>query len=550
MINSALHYQQQESTLNFVQLCGEKEVMAQVKLQFKDAKKSRLVATRSLMLTVKKNTRSTTQIDCNFLLIRDGGERTNISKRVMEMDKIVPKYLGVSPAILESVIFCHQDESLWPMSEPGPLKKKFDEIFEAMKYTKAIDQLKTLRKNQTKEIAELKIHEDNHRINKDKADKCQKRCLALQAEIDGLGSQLDDLKKKIELASRDADEKKIRSSDAESSWNQLQNSVTQAGYLKKNLDDLKKHMKEMTETDEWLQSTLAEFDQRMAEFKDKQAELRAQYTQLKDEEKTATSQLSKKQSEKGQYLAEKASYDRNIESRLQLVKEAAHQHSMRGYDGDLEDDQIREFVGRIEKLSKDKDRELDSISTKTDEELKKKQEVLTGLGTSQTTLTQQKVAARQTIASNDKKLNSRQSEIGSIAMDEGTLVALQVSLDDTKGQLEQLNNKYKDAAWDVKIKKETKDLRELQAESSRLRNDLFESNKVVGEQARLQVIKKELKDRQTRLDTMKGTYNEQLASVVGNGWGVDSLECDFQTAMNDRIQATRKLQPATNLCRV
>jgi DNA repair protein RAD50 len=539
MINSALHYQQQESTLNFVQLCGEKEVMAQVKLQFKDAKKSRLVATRSLMLTVKKNTRSTTQIDCNFLLIRDGGERTNISKRVMEMDKIVPKYLGVSPAILESVIFCHQDESLWPMSEPGPLKKKFDEIFEAMKYTKAIDQLKTLRKNQTKEIAELKIHEDNHRINKDKADKCQKRCLALQAEIDGLGSQLDDLKKKIELASRDADEKKIRSSDAESSWNQLQNSVTQAGYLKKNLDDLKKHMKEMTETDEWLQSTLAEFDQRMAEFKDKQAELRAQYTQLKDEEKTATSQLSKKQSEKGQYLAEKASYDRNIESRLQLVKEAAHQHSMRGYDGDLEDDQIREFVGRIEKLSKDKDRELDSISTKTDEELKKKQEVLTGLGTSQTTLTQQKVAARQTIASNDKKLNSRQSEIGSIAMDEGTLVALQVSLDDTKGQLEQLNNKYKDAAWDVKIKKETKDLRELQAESSRLRNDLFESNKVVGEQARLQVIKKELKDRQTRLDTMKGTYNEQLASVVGNGWGVDSLECDFQTAMNDRIQAVR-----------
>jgi DNA repair protein RAD50 len=513
--------------------------MAQVKLAFKDAKNSRLVATRSLMLTVKKNTRSTTQIDCNFLLTKEGGERTSISKRVMEMDKIVPKYLGVSPAILESVIFCHQDESLWPMSEPGPLKKKFDEIFEAMKYTKAIDQLKTIRKNKTKEIGELKIHEDNHRINKDKADKCQKRCLALQAEIEGLTYQLEALKKKIELASQNAEEKKIRAGEAERFWNQLQNKRTQYGYLEKNLTELKRHMKEMTETDEWLQSTLAEFDQRMAEFEEKRADLRAQYMQLTEETEAATLKLSTKQSEKGQHLAEKASFDRNIESRLQLVKEAAHQHSMRGYDGDLEDDQIREFVARIEKLSKDKDRELDSISTRIDEELKKKQEVLTGLGTDQTTLTQQKVAARQTISSNDKKLNSRQSEIGSIAMDEGTLVALEVSLDDTKGQLEQLNQKYKDAAWDVKIKKETKDLREFQAESSRLRNELFESNKAVEEQARLQMIKKELKDRQTRLDTMKETYNEQLASVVGSGWEVDSLERDFQTGMNERIHAVR-----------
>lgn len=40
---------------------------------------------------------------------------------------------GVSKAILENVIFCHQEESNWPLSEPTPLKKKFDDIFEATK---------------------------------------------------------------------------------------------------------------------------------------------------------------------------------------------------------------------------------------------------------------------------------------------------------------------------------------------------------------------------------------------------------------------------------
>jgi DNA repair exonuclease SbcCD ATPase subunit len=47
------------------------------------------------------------------------------------MDSEIPQLLGVSKAVLENVIFCHQEDSYWPLSEPSVLKKKFDEIFEA-----------------------------------------------------------------------------------------------------------------------------------------------------------------------------------------------------------------------------------------------------------------------------------------------------------------------------------------------------------------------------------------------------------------------------------
>jgi DNA repair protein RAD50 len=50
------------------------------------------------------------------------------------MDTEVPRLMGVSTAILDNVIFCHQEESNWPLSEPAALKKKFDDIFEASKY--------------------------------------------------------------------------------------------------------------------------------------------------------------------------------------------------------------------------------------------------------------------------------------------------------------------------------------------------------------------------------------------------------------------------------
>src|ERR1700733_13396635 len=109
--------------------------MAQVKLGFRSVVGHKMVVTRSMQLTVKKGgATSMKTLDCNLLMYKDG-ERTTISSRVAQMDTILPQYIGVSQAILDNVIFCHQDESLWPMSEPGSLKKKFDEIFEALKYT-------------------------------------------------------------------------------------------------------------------------------------------------------------------------------------------------------------------------------------------------------------------------------------------------------------------------------------------------------------------------------------------------------------------------------
>lgn len=119
---------------------------------------------------MKKTTRSQKTLE-GSLLCRSNGERSVTSSKVYDLDTIVPEKLGVSPAILDAVIFCHQDESLWPMSEPSALKKRFDEIFEALRYTKAIDNLKVLRKKQGEELGKLKIFEEQYRLDKEKGDK-------------------------------------------------------------------------------------------------------------------------------------------------------------------------------------------------------------------------------------------------------------------------------------------------------------------------------------------------------------------------------------------
>lgn len=43
----------------------------------------------------------------------------------------------VLQAVLENVVFVHQEDSNWPLADGQTLKKKFDDIFNATKYTKA-----------------------------------------------------------------------------------------------------------------------------------------------------------------------------------------------------------------------------------------------------------------------------------------------------------------------------------------------------------------------------------------------------------------------------
>lgn len=60
----------------------------------------------------------------------------------------------MSKAILENVVFCHQEDASWPLQEGAVVKKKFDDIFESARYTKALD---TIKKTKQEYAAIVKV---------------------------------------------------------------------------------------------------------------------------------------------------------------------------------------------------------------------------------------------------------------------------------------------------------------------------------------------------------------------------------------------------------
>ncbi|XP_052289532.1 DNA repair protein RAD50 isoform X2 [Citrus sinensis] len=126
------------------------------------------------------------------------GEKVCLSYRCADMDREVPALMGVSKAILENVIFVHQDEANWPLQDPSTLKKKFDDIFSATRYTKALEVIKKLHKDQAQEIKTYKLKLENLQTLKDAAYKLRESISQDQEKTEALKNQMQELEKSIQ----------------------------------------------------------------------------------------------------------------------------------------------------------------------------------------------------------------------------------------------------------------------------------------------------------------------------------------------------------------
>ena len=132
--------------INDPKITGNTETKASIKLKFLTPRNKDVLIVRNFQLSLKKNKYEFKRLEQVLKSINSNGELVTINSTCMDTDKQVPLLMHASKAILENVIFCHQEEINWPFSESGNLKKVFDEIFDTAKYTKALDDLKDIGK--------------------------------------------------------------------------------------------------------------------------------------------------------------------------------------------------------------------------------------------------------------------------------------------------------------------------------------------------------------------------------------------------------------------
>lgn len=185
-------------------------VNAEIKLGFISVDGKSMTVTRNMQLNRKKGrpgagAANTFKSLEGQLAIFLQGHKNSISTKNLELDTRVPLYLGASKAILEYVIFCHQDDSLWPLGEAGLLKKRFDEIFEAARFTKVLDNLKAIRKDLALDIKLIQGNVAHYASDKARALKIREKLHDSLLKVDDYSLQIAALVVRIEALEKDAD---------------------------------------------------------------------------------------------------------------------------------------------------------------------------------------------------------------------------------------------------------------------------------------------------------------------------------------------------------
>ena len=235
--------------------------------------------------------------------------------------------MGVSKAILENVVFVHQEDSNWPLGEGAVLKKKFDDIFSATKYTKALEHIRKLRVEQVGEIKDAKAKCEMLRVRKDHAvkltatrDDNEQKARALEAQIASVDENIEKAMKSVEdmtgalAGARRLAEEKL-SVDSKLSAVKVENERKV-----KRIDNV------YTESLEELESLREQFTAKFATMKEELAQL---HSEVKDLHMQTDALKDKKDSEFhkiGKLQAEAEQHAKRLANRVEHAKQVAKEN--------------------------------------------------------------------------------------------------------------------------------------------------------------------------------------------------------------------------------
>lgn len=306
-------------------------VKGQVKLRFTNRAGKTMVVVRSMELTQKKSTMTFKTLDGILRTTDDQGNKQSLSHKCTELDRQIPQLLGVSKSVLDNVVFCHQEDSSWPLMEGAVLKKRFDDIFDSTRYVKALEEIKDQKKIYNNKVKELKAELNLLKGHKHAAQ--------------GFRNELDDCKHQLSLIMDEMKDYEVKVNEERDTMKQLQEEVRKVDDLQASIEDIGikidnetvriETQKNGLQTDFTGSKTRQELENVLKGF-GKSMESDAKDLKVANDRMNAIqgriASLKQKQmdllSEKGKLEGEKSIHDSNLQNRIDLMEELANKYGL------------------------------------------------------------------------------------------------------------------------------------------------------------------------------------------------------------------------------
>ncbi|RDD38672.1 DNA repair protein RAD50 [Trichoplax sp. H2] len=445
------------------------------------------------------------------------GERSSISSKCAEMDREMTTLLGVSKPVLNHVIFCHQEDSTWPLQEGKALKTKFDDIFASTRYIKALDAIKKCSKEQNQYVKEFNTELTYLQENKKKSQEIKEELESTQMQL----RVLEDNLRKIVVELKPLQEDVYSLEDKLRNYQKIENNIESYNAVKKqilkNQENLRSKVRKlMPESLNELNGRLIEFDRTVANA---EAELKHLEKQLQNKSEQSNRENQNYQSMYREYcnaIQASKTNKQTLEELDNIILKVARSYNFADFgQAPFSVDQVKRFMECMkqkyravmkdeESVKNDYNKKLTDIQVKITEQEKmqiKFQEAELLHKASQE-------ECKRKMTKIDKELNNisfATSELGNI---EKELRRYERELDDARSE-ETVNDLEQDIG---KLKKEKTTLNDKLME---LRNEMVNLQRFTSQQAKIEHLNKDKNTKERAIQQLKLLYADDLNAIFG-----------------------------------
>ncbi|KAF9783547.1 AAA domain-containing protein [Thelephora terrestris] len=530
-------------------MANEKEVKAQVKLRFNTGSGKRMLAVRNLSVTVKKGGALTMKTLESILANANDGEKSGkrgvISTKCAEMDAEIPHLLGVSKAVLENVIFCHQEDSYWPLAEPSALKKKFDDIFEATKYTKALDAIKSLRKDR---VAELKAEQERlESLSREKAhsDKLVKRISDLNSTITTKELEYEEVKREYDELVQANKRFYEQGTKFREMYLKLESLQEKKSRYEEDLASARENLQVVAGTDEEIVQRLSNFDKHIAERKEKRRSEAGHLQDLEDELVGVRKSHMESVNEHGSLKAEETAQSRRIEERETLIRSIGAKHHLKGYDhSPLEREKVLEFLSRLGDLQRSQNAETERLQTESRARMDEYNVTARKLNSELEALKQQKSSMKSQIATLRSKITSAESSLDQTSSLNTDIRTLRGDIEEKKRRLDRARQEIKDANFDERISEKSSKARALEDRREDLNAEIRTLSLQADSRARLDLKRAEMKSKKNEIQNILDVNNQKFRKLVGKDAKAETMERELERVSTEKEREHENLDAA------
>ncbi|NXK61617.1 RAD50 protein, partial [Sylvietta virens] len=520
-------------------VANETDVRAQIRLQFRDVNGELLAVQRSMVCTQKGKTPEFKTLE-SVITRTKHGEKVSLSSKCAEIDREMISALGVSKSVLNNVIFCHQEESNWPLSEGKALKQKFDEIFSATRYIKALEALRQVRLKQSLKVKECQTELKYLKQNKEKAQEIQDHLSNREAQLAAskenvisIENQLEPLKSSLAVVEQNLT--KVMRLD-----NDVKALESRKRQMEKDNQDLQQKMEKVFQgTDEQLRDRYQNHQRIMKEKEKRLLDCKRDLDRATKECQRFNSEKSELLIEQGRLQLQADRHQEHIVTRDSLIQSLAAQLELDGFErAPFTDRHIASFR-RLVKDRQERDTEAANRVMRefAQKEAMKQKQI--------DEIRDKKTGLERTIDLKSDIQNKKQAELKNVKCELQQLEGFSDRVSELDEEIGKTEHELEKAERNSNVEILEQEVQTLQNEKinldkalRKLDQEMEQLNLHTTTITQMEMLKKDKAEKEDQIRKVKSRHSEELTSLLGYFPNKKQLE-DWLHGKNKKINQTR-----------